>query len=101
MTEGMISVSTARLSWVLEWLRRWTRTTMPYQIAFCAVWLMAWASHKSKKLRLLPMDVSPTAWGVRLGGGTGSRTAAANTTEREPSDTWRRTGKIQAPPRDG
>jgi hypothetical protein len=36
-TDGMISVRMARLSWVLEWLERWTSTTMPYQIAFWAV----------------------------------------------------------------
>ena len=37
ITDGMISVSTATLSSVLEWPWRWTSTTMPYQIAFCAV----------------------------------------------------------------
>src|SRR5919199_4621854 len=57
-TDGMISVRMARLSWVLEWLERCTSTTMPYQIAFWAVWLMACANHSSRKSRLRQMDDS-------------------------------------------
>src|SRR5207237_3147010 len=55
-TDGMMSVSTARLSWVLELLTRCTRMTMPNQIAFWAVWLMACASHSSRKLRVRQID---------------------------------------------
>ena len=58
MTDGMISVSTATLNCVLELLRCWTRTTMPYQIAFWAVWLIAWASQSSRKSLLRQIDWS-------------------------------------------
>src|SRR6266540_6287805 len=70
-TDGMISVSTATLSCVLELLRCWTRTTMPYQIAFCAVWLMACASHSNRKSRLRQIERSsgPT----RCGSGSSRR----------------------------
>ena len=98
MTDGMISVSTATLSCVLELLRCWTRTTMPYQIAFWAVWLMAWASHSSRKLRLRQIDRSlelarrgapleravDLTVGATLGGAT--TCVGARVSSRRPSD---------------
>src|SRR4051812_47845217 len=65
----------ARLIWVDDPLLFWTSTIMPYQIAFWAVWLIAWAVQSITNGRLRQIGASTARWSTGPDRGEGNVTS--------------------------